>query len=132
MKTKYLCPHCQSMVNIENNIVLIGKNKSGEKGIVMLHTKLGDYTSDFSSDFKINQGDTVKFLCPVCHSSLTNLKNDSLAQFNLIDEDGNESLIVFSQIYGEKCTYIIKDKVVEKTFGDDIGKYIDEDWTRLI
>lgn len=132
MNTKYICPECRNVINIENNIVLIGKNKSGEKGIVVLHTHLGDYSTKFSSDFQISEGEIVKFLCPVCHSSLSNLKHDRLAQFNFIDEDGSEKVIVFSSIYGEKCTYIVNNKSVEKSFGEDFHKYIDEDWTRLI
>lgn len=132
MKAKYLCPHCQGTISIENNIVLIGKNKVGEKGIVLLHASPGNYTSKFSTDFTIIEGEKIKFICPVCHHSLSNLKNDKLAQFILVDDKGVESTLVFSQIYGEKCTYIIQDKEVKKSFGDDFGKYVSEDWIFLM
>ncbi|MBI9067853.1 MAG: hypothetical protein JEZ09_11215 [Salinivirgaceae bacterium] len=132
MKNRYICPKCRNNINIENNIVLIAKNEFDQKGIIMLQTKFGDYSTKFSSDFTIIEGDKVKFLCPVCHANLSNLKNDCLASFNIIDQSKKESLLVFSQIYGEKCTYVIEDKVVKKSFGDDLGKYIDSDWILLI
>lgn len=132
MRNRYICPKCRNNINIENNIILIAKNEFDQKGIVMLHTELGNYSTKFSSDFTIIEGDKVKFLCPVCHTSLSNLKNDCLASFNIIDENKKESVLIFSQIYGEKCTYIIEDMAVKKSFGEDVGKYINSDWILLI
>lgn len=128
MKATFICPECRNSINVGEDIVLIAKNEFGQKGIVMLHTALGNYESKFSTDFTIIEGDKVKFMCPVCHHNLTNVKNENLAKFIMIDEKDKESFIVFSQIYGEKCTYKVEDKEVSERYGDHLGRYIDPEW----
>jgi uncharacterized protein YbaR (Trm112 family) len=128
MKATFICPECRNSINVNDDIVLIAKNEFGQKGIVMLHTTLGNYQSKFSTDFTIIEGDIVEFLCPVCHHNLSNLKNNKLAQFIQTDENNKESYIVFSQIYGEKCTCKVMDKEVKESYGDYLGKFTDPEW----
>ena len=132
MKTKYLCSHCNQPINVGEDIVLIAKNKDGDKSLVFLHTTLGDYTSKFNSNFSINEGDLVKFSCPICHKNLTNKKNDRLAQFTLVDENDKSFTINISQIYGEKCTYKVEEQQVIETFGEHLARYQDPDWFLLL
>ncbi len=61
MDTKYLCPHCENALNVDKDIVLKAKNNSGRKGIVFLHTLLGNYKSRFNAEFTIMEGEKVKF-----------------------------------------------------------------------
>jgi uncharacterized protein YbaR (Trm112 family) len=128
MNAKYVCPDCKNSINVGNDIVLIAKNEFGQKGIVVLHTILGNYESKFSNGFSILEGDQVKFSCPVCHASLTHKKNDRLARFIQIDEKEKEAYIVFSQIYGEKCTYKIEEKEVTESYGEHLNRYSDPEW----
>ncbi len=128
MKATYFCPECRNSINVNEDIVLIAKNDLGQKGIVMLHTKLGNYESKVSSDFSILEGDKVKFLCPICHHNLSHLKNDEMAHFIMKDENKKESYIIFSQIYGEKCTCKVVDKKVSESYGDYLGKFTDPEW----
>ncbi len=128
MKTKYLCPHCEEALNVDNDIVLKAKNNSGRKGIVFLHTLLGNYNSRFSAEFTITEGEKVKFYCPLCNSNLTNLKNERLAYFTMIDGDDKKFTVVFSKIYGEKCTYVIQETEVIKSYGDQLNIYTNPDW----
>lgn len=132
MKPKYLCPHCRNAINVKNDIVLRAKNELDQKGIVFLHTELGNYTSKFSADFTIIEGDHVKFSCPICHHNLSNLKNDKLASLVLIDADEAEAKIIFSRIFGEKCTYKIEEAEPEETFGEHWGNYASPDWMLLL
>jgi len=118
MSTKRICPKCRNSITIEGKVVLVGKTKTGLKGIVMLNAALGDYSAKFSDDFSIVEGNSLKLLCPICHQNLSNQKNKNLAQLTQIDEDGNESTIVFSQIYGEKSTYRIEGNKIKESFGD--------------
>lgn len=128
MKTKYLCPNCENALNVGDNIVLKVKNNFGQKGIVFLHSELGNYETDFSAEFTLIEGEKVKFYCPLCNHSLTNFKNDRLAHFTMIIDDEKEYTIAFSQIYGEKCTYKIEEKEVIEKFGMHWSMYTNPDW----
>jgi len=128
MKTKYVCSHCNQNINVGEDIVLVAKNKDGKKSLVFLHTTLGNYTSKFNPDFAIKEGDLVKFLCPICHANLTNKKHNHLADFTMIDENEKKFNIVFSQIYGEKCTYKIEEQKVVESFGKHLERYQNPEW----
>jgi len=128
METKYLCSHCENAINVGNDIVLSAKNKDGEKGLVFLHTDLGNYESKFSAEFKIREGEKVKFYCPICHHNLTNLKNEKLAYFTMVDENEKEFTIVFSNIFGEHCSYKVEEKEVVKSFGYHWAMYSNPEW----
>ena len=132
MKASYKCPFCDNNINIDENIVLIAKNKVGKRGLVFLHSDLGNYTSDFSDDFEVAEGDLLKLSCPICHQNLSNKKNDSLAHFIQVDEDGKEFKIVFSKVYGEKCTYKVEAQKVVKTYGEHLARYQNPDWFLLL
>jgi len=125
MVPKYLCPQCQNSINIGDDIILVAKTRTGMQGIVFLHTELGNYTSKFSEDFSLVEGNIVTFICPICHGVLTNRKNHNLAHFIFIDSKAQEATIIFSQIYGEKCTFRVVDSHISESFGDDTNKYVD-------
>lgn len=118
MGAKLICPKCRNSITIGGKVILVGKTKTGLEGIVMLNSKLGDYSADFSDDFTIVEGNTLKLLCPICHKNLSNRKNKNLAQITSIDNEGNESIIMFSQIYGENRTYKIEGNKIKESFGD--------------
>ena len=126
MKARYICPKCRNSVNVGNRILLTGKTGTGLKGLVLLNGELGDYTSSFSEDFEIIEGNKVKFSCPICHGSLSSRKHNNLAELLLIDEN-EEIKVLFSEIYGEKCTYQVAGKKIQRSFGDDKNIY-KPDW----
>lgn len=123
MKIKYLCPKCRNSLNINSLIVLSGKTRTGLKGIVMLKGDLGDYTSSFSEDFTIVEGNKVTFSCPICHRNLSDIKNKNLAHLIMVNQEGEESHIYFSRIFGEKCTYKISGKEITYEYGDHKNLY---------
>ncbi len=128
MKTKYVCSHCNQNINVGEDIVLVAKNKNGKKSLVFLHTTLGNYTRKFNTDFLIDEGELVKFMCPICHSNLTNKKNNRLANFIMIDENEKRFNIIISQIYGEKCTYKAIEQEVLESYGEHLARYQNPDW----
>ena len=132
MKTVYKCSHCDNPINVGEDIVLVAKNDIGEKGLIFLHTTLGNYSSKFSPGFQIVEGDIVKFSCPICHHNLTNKSEEKLAHFIQVDEDDKKFDIVISRIYGEKCTYKVEEHKVIETFGDDWMQYQNPDWFLLL
>lgn len=127
MKLKYVCPKCRNSVNIDDDIILTGKTNTGLKGIMVLKSKLGDYTTRFSEDFIVFGGNKLHLSCPICHASLATRKNKNLAHLIMIDEDNNEATIFFSQVYGEKCTYKIEGQKITKSYGDNKNQY-KPDW----
>ncbi len=40
MKDRYLCPNCKKIINIDEDIILTGKNNKGEKRLIYRIRKL--------------------------------------------------------------------------------------------
>ena len=128
MKEKYICPKCRNSVNIGNRIILTGKTRTGLRGMIMIEGELGNYNSSFSDDFTIIEGNRVKFICPICHSSLSSWKRKNLAHLIMVENEDTEAHIYFSQIYGEKCTFKLEEKEVKATYGEHLSRYTDPEW----
>jgi len=128
MSDNYFCPVCKGQINVNDNIVLIAFAKNNMKGLVFLHTELGNYKSNINSSFKIEENEQVEFLCPYCHSNIEyHTTKTNLANLVRINDNNKESLVIFSKIYGEKCTYVIEDKKL-KTYGEHAKRYSDPEW----
>ena len=72
------CPHCDAsfmeeghLINNKPSIRLLIHTKIGQKGYIWLSSIYGDY--NFTSEFRIEEGEIVEFFCPSCKESL-NLK----------------------------------------------------------
>lgn len=133
MKTTYQCPGCTNTLSIGEDIVLVAKTGKGKKGLVMLHTELGNYKTKIDSNLVISKGDTVKFYCPICGENLTINKYEKLATLRRVDENEKIDRVVFSQVYGEQCTYIVEESEVKEHFGPDYYQYLtNPDWMMLL
>jgi hypothetical protein len=130
MKVNYICPHCCAALNAKKNIILVAKNAADKnnQGLVFLHEEIGNYTVATSSTLLVETNDVVDFYCPVCHASLNSIKGDNLASFLRTDEVGEESTIVISRIYGERCTFQLSDRKQVKSYGESVQKYLDPEW----
>ena len=130
MKIIYQCPHCSAALNAKQNIILAAK-KSTEpknKGLVLLHEELGNYTVASSASLTIETGDEVDFYCPVCKANLQARKNPDLAEFTRIDRTGSYETIFISRTYGERCTFQLSDKKKMKTYGESVKKFQNPEW----
>ena len=125
MKPYYLCPHCFSVLNIQDDVALKFEKPNGIKGIVFLHSEVGNYQARINDSVDFEESEKVDFYCPVCSESLGAREHDNLAKLVMKDLEG-EHTIVFSKIYGEKCTYKITEGGIEK-FGEHSDVYIDFD-----
>ncbi len=130
MKVNYICPHCRSALNAKKNIILVAKkpNEKHNKGLVLLHEEIGNYTVANSGTLIVETNDVVDFFCPVCNDSLNSIKGENLAHFTRIDEAGEETTIFISRIYGERCTFQVGDKKIVKSYGESVRKYLDPEW----
>jgi uncharacterized protein YbaR (Trm112 family) len=124
MKTDYLCPHCRGALRVENDIIFAVKTKGGQRGIVLLSPKLGNYRVRKHEDLDLREGDHLETFCPICYSSLRAVEvNTNLAEVLMVDDKGDEYEIYFSEIVGEHSTFKIKDSELE-SFGDDTDGYL--------
>ena len=130
MELLYKCPHCKASINAKRNIILAAHKtgEKGNKGLVLLHEEIGNYTVAMSASLTIDSGDEVDFFCPVCMHSLNNEQGKHLASFLRIDEGGEESTIVISRIFGERCTFQVDDKKRVKSYGESVQRYLNPEW----
>lgn len=125
MDANFLCPFCRSYLNVGQKIVVTAKRRSGELGILLLSLHLGDYDVVKHKSFDVVDGEEIKFLCPSCHKSLKAHEiHKNINRIIMQDEEDQEHEILFSGIYGERCTYKVRENVVE-SFGEHAAKYID-------
>jgi len=123
----YSCPHCNVALNVNGYLVLSVKNSAGNFGIVLLSDKLGDYNVHYHPSLHFEKGENAYFRCPGCRGELTYMGDQELVRIFLKDDNGEESTVIFSAIYGENSTYQISEQR-RKTYGEMIAKFKDPDW----
>ena len=123
MKAEFICPYCKGYLKANTKIILSARKKDGTRGIILFNPKLGAYDIIKHRTFHLTEGEHLDILCPLCHANLTDhTVSDSLVRILMIDEDGVECTIYFSQIYGEQCTYKISGGSIE-AYGEDAETY---------
>ncbi|MFA4852454.1 MAG: hypothetical protein WC599_08050 [Bacteroidales bacterium] len=122
----FYCPQCFGYLSIADKIILKIKSKSNELGLVMLSAKISDYTSETSGSIKTVEKELYEFYCPLCSKCL-NSESSEMRLVKLYMKDKNEKKyeIYFSGIFGEHCTYVIKDCKLEY-FGPHSKMYMDQ------
>ena len=115
MKNHYLCPHCRGHLRVGDYIVFKIRNTKRDKGLLLMHPEVGNYTSVKHPAFNFKEGERVDFYCPICMSSLDAAIDENLVQVIMIDEEEKEHEIYFSRIAGEKSTLKVSDDGVMMT-----------------
>lgn len=121
MNKQYICPHCSGHLKIGDNIILIGQNKANQKGIILLHPEIGNYSSLKHPMFKVQIKEAIKLYCPMCQESLTSDFDENLSHLLLIEKE-NTFDIYFSRIHGEQSTYMVDGDTVTAT-GEHSDRY---------
>lgn len=124
MKEKnFLCPKCRAQLIPNKKIVLLAKPAEGPTGLLLLSPVLGEYSATTHSKFKLSDGERVDIFCPVCHADLGDyMDHKNLARVIMVDDNGVEYDIVFSEIIGQHSTYKIHGDDVE-SYGEDAEVY---------
>ncbi|MEA2077141.1 MAG: hypothetical protein U9O95_03895 [Candidatus Marinimicrobia bacterium] len=123
MKSDYVCPFCRGHLKVKNSVIFSARKPNGERGILLLSPEIGNYSVRKHRTFNLCDGDKTDLYCPICHANLMAQNyNNNLARIISIDEYGDENIILISEIVGERCTYIIHGKQVDK-FGEDSTNY---------
>lgn len=122
MENHYICPHCRSHLKVGEYIIFKIRNREREKGLLLLHPEIGNYTSIKHPQFKFREGDRIDFFCPLCMQHLDAVMDENLIHVIMIDEEDREHDIYFSRIAGEKSTYQVSEEGV-KTTGEHSCRY---------
>ena len=115
MKNDYLCPHCRGHLKVGEYIIFKIRNTRREKGLLLLHPEMGDYTSIKHPHVHFNEGERIDFFCPMCLQSLDAAIDENLIHVIMTDAQHKEQEIYFSRITGEKSTNRISEKDVMET-----------------
>lgn len=107
MKKKFLCPNCKSILNPNVKIVITVKHGK-KRGLILLSPQPGNYKSLHDSDFCMEDGKMVTFLCPACNESLTSKANKRLANLVVSREGHHDYIVEFSRVCGEHATFIVR------------------------
>ncbi len=124
MNKTYICPNCNSTIQLKENIVLTVQKSESQRGLVFLSAELGNYEIYFDKKvLSLKLGDKVEVFCPVCLFNLgVEDEYRNLAKVILIDEKGQKSDIYFSRIVGEEATFKVSGEKIHK-FGADSSNY---------
>lgn len=123
MKKRYLCPHCEAVLNPNVKIVLLAKTEDA-RGLMLLNAKPGDYGLIVDPGVSLEVGEMVEFACPVCRGDLRSAADPHFVEI-LLDRGGESySKVEFSRIYGKHATFIIDGRQVE-AFGEDAPDFED-------
>ena len=109
MENHYICPHCRGHLRVGENIVLKVRNTQREKGILLLHPEVGNYTSLINPHFTIIEGERLDFFCPLCMNYLDAAIDENLVYMIMVDRQGTEHQVYFSRVADEQSTYRVSD-----------------------
>ncbi|RLD61680.1 MAG: hypothetical protein DRJ05_02055 [Bacteroidetes bacterium] len=121
---EYLCAHCNGQLTLDECVIFSVKTSSGKRGLISLHSEIGNYSVKKHPDFHFKEGDQLEFFCPICHKELASERHNNLAKVVMIDDQNNEFEVLFSKVAGEKSTFKIVGETME-TYGDNSSQYID-------
>lgn len=122
MDNHFICPHCRGHLRVGDYIIFKIRNKEREKGLILLHPEIGNYTSVKHPHFRIREGDRIDFFCPICMQSLDAAMDENLVHVVMVDEKKKEHEIYFSRIAGEKSTYQLSEEGIKAT-GEHSHRY---------
>jgi len=122
MEKFYICPHCRGHLKVGEYIIFAAKDTRKKNGLLLLHPRIGNYTSIKHPSFNYTEGESIDFYCPLCQNRLVATFDENLVYVIMIDKDQKEYDIYFSRIAGEKSTYKVREETVMST-GEDSSKY---------
>ena len=105
MENYYLCPHCRGHLRVGDHIVFKVRNTLREKGLLLLHPELENFTSIIHPKFHFEEGERIDFFCPLCMSSLDAALDETLVHVIKVNALGEEEGVYFSRITGTTSTY---------------------------
>lgn len=123
MKNKFVCPHCQGVLNPNVKILLL-VDAGRARGLVLLSPQPGNYKylCDDSLEKYLHRGEIVGFSCPLCHADLTSARDAQLAVLDLHVGSHPVRRVEFSRVFGTHATFIISEGEID-AYGEDAEGY---------
>ena len=123
MQKFYVCPECRGHLKVGAHIVFTVKNMKKEKGLMLLHPEIGNYSSLKHPSFQFSKGEMLDFCCPLCGLSLQSKFDKNLVHVVMIEKDKKEYDIYFSRIAGEQSTYKVSGEKEVMAAGEHSHRY---------
>ena len=120
MRWTYSCPHCESMLNPDETVVLIGKC-GPLRLLIGFHPEPGTYRAYLPPGTQLQEGSLWDFSCPVCNHSLVAEIAPGLCALDMATQ-GVRHRLFFSRTAGEQATFVITAEGV-KNHGRDAEKH---------
>jgi hypothetical protein len=129
----YFCPRCGEKLSfLDGTIVKMdGVLKSHAFTVrtqFFLPARLGHYGAIVAGEVDVKQGSKVEFRCfnPRCNANFTAAYDDDLAEVRMVDVDGQEYVVVFNRIFGNRSTFVVnwRESRLVNSFGEHAGEYL--------
>jgi hypothetical protein len=119
MKSKFVCPHCQGVLNPNLKILLVATYKR-RRGMLLMSPQPGNYKvlCDDSLQDVLEVGKPVAFSCPLCAEDLAATGNPKFVRLEKHTPGQSVRRVEFSRIYGTHATFII-DETEVTAYGED-------------
>jgi len=116
MTRSYFCPQCQGLLN-PGSLVVFVINSLDRRELILLSPEPGDYAMVYRDSVVLEPGTVYTLCCPMCHADLVSPGDDRFLEITSRSEDGSETSVRFSRIFGEHATYLLSQAGVER-FGE--------------
>ena len=123
MHWTYSCPHCESLLNPEERVVLRAE-REGHRFLAGFHPQPGNYEVELPPGEEMPKGTLWEFFCPVCEKSLVSDLSDDLCALD-VHSAGETHRVYFSRIAGEEATFVVSAEGLLKDFGIHTDKYVE-------
>jgi hypothetical protein len=125
MSWTYGCPHCNSVVNPDETVILVAVHDN-MRFLIGFHPAPGNYTIYLPPGIQLDHGSQFRFLCPICQRDLQSAGHNNLSCLDVWQGDTRRK-ILFSNIAGEHATYVVKeDDVLIDRHGPHSDAYDEE------
>jgi hypothetical protein len=105
MNWTYSCPHCRSVLNPDQAIILLAV-RNERYCLVGFHPQPGNYEVYLPPEVEMPAGSRWGFSCPVCRRGLTSELSDDLCALDMTS-GGDPHRVYFSRIAGEQATFVV-------------------------
>jgi hypothetical protein len=114
MANDYQCPECRGHLTINDGLILAIKTGPSKRGLIVMNPEIGNYVRSTHPSFVIEKGIQYILYCPICGETLNEKKHHDLVRLVMTGDDAKEYDVYFSGVGGEKCTFKVRGKKVEK------------------
>lgn len=123
MHWTYSCPHCEALLNPEENVVLRAEN-ADRRFLAGFHPQPGNYEVELPPGEEMAPGTRWEFFCPVCEQSLVSELSDDLCALD-VHSGGDAHRVFFSRVAGEEATFVVSAEGMLRDYGIHTDRYLE-------